>query len=148
MINRFTGEYKFLSNFYIVDVLNLFDGFIYSSVEHAYMSMKSDLPEWKEYCRNKENSCGAVKRKSYELTLIDGWETKKLIYMREFVTYKFLHNKELQIKLLETGNQNLIEGNFHGDVFWGMTLLENPNFGENHLGRILMEIRDKIKLEF
>jgi ribA/ribD-fused uncharacterized protein len=146
MINRFSGEYKFLSNFYLVDIFNKYDNCMYKSVEHAYMSMKSDLSEWKAYCRGEEVSCGEVKRKSYELNkLIDGWEEKKLEFMKTFVTYKFLHHKDLQKQLIDTGEQNLIEGNYHGDIFWGMTLLKNPNEGENHLGRILMNLRSELK---
>ena len=147
MINRFAEENKFLSNFYLIDVYNQFDGYTYKSVEHAYMSMKSDLPEWKEFCRHPDTTCGMVKKKSYELTLPADWEQKKLVYMSSFVGYKFSFHEDLTQKLIATGNQNLVEGNYHGDIFWGVTLLENPNIGENHLGRILMDLRTQLQIE-
>jgi predicted NAD-dependent protein-ADP-ribosyltransferase YbiA (DUF1768 family) len=39
--------------------------------------------------------------------------------MFELVLEKFKQNLELKQKLLETGNQELIEGNTWNDTFWG-----------------------------
>ena len=35
---------------------------------------------------------------------------------------------------------NIVEGNTWGDVFWGVC----NGIGENHLGNILMDVRDEI----
>ena len=49
MIKEFQGEYRFLSNFAKVDIT--IDGLTYRSVEHAYISQKSDDIEWKNFCK-------------------------------------------------------------------------------------------------
>jgi len=41
MIKEFQGEHRWLSNFTPVNIL--YKGYIYSSVEHAYVSAKSDF---------------------------------------------------------------------------------------------------------
>lgn len=61
--------------------------------------------------------------------------------MRQLVRQKF-SKEPLQSRLLATGNAVLEEGNTWNDKFWGKFCGE----GENHLGRILMEIRDEIGL--
>lgn len=43
--------------------------------------------------------------------------------------------------LLRTGEQDLIEGNDWGDTFWGV----DQGIGDNHLGKILMQVRTEIR---
>lgn len=59
--------------------------------------------------------------------------------MREVVECKFKQNRWLMQKLMSTGKTQLVEGNNWNDTFWGVYKGE----GENMLGKILMEIRDK-----
>jgi len=52
----------------------------------------------------------------------------------------------MKIKLLETGDRELIEGNYWKDTFWGV--YKDPlghKHGLNHLGKLLMRIRFEIK---
>lgn len=42
--------------------------------------------------------------------------------------------------LLDTGNKTLKEGNYWKDLYWGVDLRTGE--GENHLGKILMQLRD------
>ena len=58
----------------------------------------------------------------------------KVKLMFVLVTEKFKQNPELKQKLLETGNQELIEGNTWNDTFWGVC----NGQGQNWLGKILM----------
>jgi predicted NAD-dependent protein-ADP-ribosyltransferase YbiA (DUF1768 family) len=44
-------------------------------------------------------------------------------------------------RLKETGNRLLINGNNKQETYWGVDLYSWQ--GENHLGKILMNIRDK-----
>ena len=53
---------------------------------------------------------------------------------------KFRGDIDLRSLLVATGDRELIEGNTWGDTFWGVD--KNTGQGENHLGRILMELRD------
>lgn len=140
MIKEFKKEYKFLSNFYPVDIE--LHGKVYSSVEHAYMSCKSYSEEWKDFCSDKKNSAGYVKKESKKIKLIENWEFIKLSIMETCLRNKF-KNPELARKLLYTNNEFIQEGNYWGDKFWGVCLKTNQ--GENNLGKLIMKIRNELR---
>lgn len=52
-----------------------------------------------------------------------------------------MFHSDLRKKLLATGDAELVENNTCGDVFWGIC----DGVGENHLGKILMLVRDRLK---
>jgi ribA/ribD-fused uncharacterized protein len=118
----------------------------YASVEHAYMSAKSDDPMWKDYCANPNISASDAKREGKKVQLVPDWELIKFSVMKDCLRAKFLQ-EQFKIKLIATGNQNIQEGNWWGDRVWGVDLKENPNVGENHLGRLLMKIREELIIE-
>ena len=143
-------DHSFLSNFYITDVE--YNGVVYPSSEHAYMSAKSDeeveidgrKSSWKDFCRRPDVKPSKVKGESRFLTLPDNWNEMKVEVMYLCLVSKF-RNEPLRSRLLATGNQNIQEGNWHGDTFWGIDLRSNPNVGENNLGRLLMRVRDELR---
>lgn len=61
--------------------------------------------------------------------------------MEEIVRAKFSENETLKNMLLATGDAELKEGNTWNDTFWGID--QKTGSGENHLGKILMKIRDE-----
>lgn len=61
--------------------------------------------------------------------------------MRQLVTDKFTRSNELRRRLLATEDAELVEGNAWNDTFWGVC----RGNGQNHLGRILMEVRDGLR---
>ena len=65
--------------------------------------------------------------------------------MTNIVFEKFQQNPLLAKRLLETGDCMLQEGNYWKDLFWGVDLKTGE--GENHLGKILMELREIYKRE-
>lgn len=150
MITEFQREYRWLSNFYPAVVL--YKGVQYSSVEHAYMSAKSDSNffafaskkelNWKEFCQDSSNSPATIKRMSRKITLVDNWDDIKLQVMEECLRSKFSQDP-FKIMLLETGDQHLQEGNWWSDVYWGVNLKTNK--GENNLGKLIMKIRTDLK---
>lgn len=142
MILEFRDEYNWLSNFYLVDIL--YKGEIYPSVEHAYMSAKSDDPEWKNQCMDRSIKPGKIKQMSQEIPIIKGWDKKKLKVMYDCLKVKY-NQEPFKTKLLATGTQNIQEGNYHNDEFWGVNIKKIPNYGENYLGRLIMEIRKQLK---
>lgn len=151
MIPHFkTEQHRYLSNFYLVDVEYL--GIIYPSSEHAYMSAKSNEEvvidgktyNWKYFCQKRDTRPGRIKGESKFLTLPDNWDTIKVQVMYDCLVSKF-SNPQLRGWLLATGHQNIQEGNWHHDTFWGVDLRVNPNIGENNLGRLLMRVRDEIR---
>lgn len=136
MIDRFAGEYRFLSNFYPCHV-NL-DGLWFHSVEHAYQAaktfdMKERLRIW------KMNRAGDAKKAGNQVKLRPDWESVKLNIMRDLLVQKF-KDPELKKQLLDTRPHDLVEGNDWGDKFWGVC----DGVGENWLGKLLMQIRESL----
>ena len=144
MIHTFTtDETRWLSNMHLVDIE--FDGRIFPSVEHAYQSAKFHDESWKEYCSARHIASKLVKvaSRSEDFVLRPDWDEVKLNVMEECLREKF-KQEPFRSKLIATGKQNIQEGNFWGDIFWGVDLKKDPNVGENHLGRLIMKIRDEL----
>ena len=137
IINKFRGKYFFLSNFYEVPVTTE-DGIKYSTSEHAYQAAKMEKKEDAEKVRLAPTPAKA-KSLGTELTPKKDWEKIKVGVMKDIVELKFFQNFTIYKKLLETGKAHLIEGNTWKDDFWGVY----QGKGENHLGIILMQIRDE-----
>lgn len=68
-------------------------------------------------------------------------QDEMLEFMESLVQAKFYGNPGLMRRLLDTGNRTLINGNQKKELFWGVDLYSW--LGENRLGKIIMEIRDK-----
>lgn len=138
MITSFSGPYRFLSNFYPgpVDL----SGVSYPSVEHAYVAAKTLDMNLRAKIR-ATTSPGAVKRLGRSLELRPDWEFMKLGLMKSLVHDKFALNPALGLRLIQTGDLQLIEGNTWGDTYWGVC----NGVGENHLGLILMDVRRVLK---
>lgn len=139
-IAEFTGEYRFLSNFYPAIVI--MDGEPYPSIENAYQAAKTLDPELRKPFR-EDITAAKAKKMGQKLELRADWEEVKLGIMKELVMDKFGHFG-LQEKLLATGNVTLIEGNNWHDRFFGVCSCERckNRGGKNHLGQILMEVRE------
>jgi ribA/ribD-fused uncharacterized protein len=89
---------------------------------------------------------GKAKRLGRQATLRDDWEQDKMNVMEAALRKKFAI-PELREKLLATGDAWLEEGNYWHDNFWGVChcLKCQDEMGWNHLGKILMKIRDEIR---
>jgi len=136
MIDSFKGENRFLSNFWPAKVV--LDDMTFASVEHAYVATKTlDMLKRKEI--QSVPTPGQVKRLGRTLVLRPDWDEVKLGVMEDLVRQKFQH-PELAKLLLAAGEQELVEGNTWGDTFWG----ECFGSGANHLGKILMKVRDEL----
>ena len=137
MIDSFTGDFRFLSNFWPAEV-NL-DGVTYASVEHAYQAAKTLDP--KERAAFQGITAGEAKKLGRKVTMRPGWDKIKVEVMCMLNTQKYMDHPELQEKLLKTGDHELVEGNNWGDKFWGKV----RGHGSNHLGKILMNLRGAIR---
>lgn len=144
-VTRFAGSYAFLSNFFPVQVRWV--GETYPSVEHAYQAAKTKSPKWKRKIREAKTP-GLAKRYGQKAPLRKDWDEVRLRVMEELVRRKFTENVELRRALLKTGNMRLVEGNTWGDRFWGKVVVGTKLVGKNHLGKILMKIRDELRDEF
>lgn len=140
MINEFRGEYRWLSNFFPAKVK--YNGLDYPTTEHAYQAAKSDDPKvWKQFQELKTPR--EAQKLGQTIPLPPNWDKKKWSVMFRLNLQKYDNSPELRLKLLSTGDQELIEGNTWGDVYWGVCNGE----GRNELGRILMIIRDILRME-
>ena len=138
MISSFRDEYFFLSNFYPVEIK--LDGIVYPNAETAFQAQKTlDVEERRKFSMLKNPV--QAKRLGRKVKLRDDWEEVKLDIMTEIVSQKFLQHPHLIEMLLQTGDEELVEGNKWGDRFWGVC----KGKGKNHLGKILMKIRDTYK---
>lgn len=137
-IDSFSGKYRFLSNFFPAPVE--FMDLKFPSSEHAYQYMKNPNDPYAQKILNEGSSLSPsqVKRLSRKIKLSDDWSQKKDDIMFHIVLSKFQQNKHLKNFLLQTGDQELIEGNTWGDVYWGVC----NGVGENRLGKILMKVRE------
>lgn len=136
-IEAFEGKYRFLSNFYPCKVK--YQGIYYPTVEHGFQACKSLLK--KDRLRiGKLPTAAAAKQAGRKLKLRKDWETYKEVIMYNFLKQKFKWEKNpiLAGKLKDTGDAKLIEGNWWGDIYWGVC----DGKGQNRLGVLLMKVRD------
>jgi ribA/ribD-fused uncharacterized protein len=148
MIEGFSGRYNFLSNFYPVKIVH--QGITYPTVEHYYVALKikNDQQLDGRYislidCReliSKISTPAKVKQFGKSLKLRKDWDQVKMDVMLWGIREKF-KDKDLRDLLLLTGDQILVETNWWGDKFWGVS----GGQGENNLGKILMKVRDEIR---
>jgi len=137
VIKGFFGEYRWLSNFHIVDIY--YDGVIYPSTEHAYQAAKSsNINTRKEFLKL---SCKEAQLKGQTIKIVDNWIDIKYSVMFNVILYKFKHNDDLKKMLVDTGDKYLEETNHWGDTYYGVCNGE----GQNKLGKILMEVREMFK---
>lgn len=142
MIERFEGEYRFLSNFY--DYTICVKGRLFASSEHAYQAAKTFDP-WEQKRVQQARSPFAAKREGRKATLRPDWDNVKIEVMRIVLSCKFPEGGALVPKLLATAEEELVEGNDHGDDYWGMVWDGAKWVGENQLGRLLMERRWQLR---
>lgn len=150
-IDRFRGEYSFLSNFYGCKIIiQTKDGQLtFWNAEAAFQAMKTtDVEERMKFCDIKN----PVKAKGLgrKVKLRKDWDIIRVSVMEYIVNEKFQQNGDLAQKLLDTEGKQLIEGNNHNDKFWGMIPVPvgatDVWVGENHLGKILEDVRCWIRL--
>jgi ribA/ribD-fused uncharacterized protein len=139
VITSFAGEYRFLSNFWPACVV--LDGHSYRTVEHAYQAAKS----LDASVRRRVAMCyraADAKALGKILAVRPDWfiGDTRLRIMRDLLKQKF-GTEPLRGRLLDTGSARLVEGNWWGDRYWGVC----DGRGENHLGRLLMEIREELQ---
>jgi ribA/ribD-fused uncharacterized protein len=152
---RDRAEFEFLSHFYPARIV--LDGEDWPSVEHYYQAQKSDSHRYRAAIRAAV-SPGIAKRlaappdaprrlsqqswfrKNGKLPRAD-WAEVKLAVMRRADEAKFLQNPDLAQRLLATGDAELVEDS-RNEAFWGTG---RDDAGLNWAGRILMEIREKLR---
>lgn len=138
IIEEFRGEYRWLSNFWIHDTARRL------SVEHHYQAAKTtNYQDWLLIMSAETPSLAKKYGKPVErggrISVREDWNDVRLTLMEQFTREKYGTNRKLRQKLLDTSGSLIIEGNTHGDTFWGVC----NGVGENNLGKIIMRIRDE-----
>jgi len=139
MIDRFDGtEYRFLSNFYThEDMVIEYKGLIYTSTEAAYQAQKEKDP----LARVKYTKMAPAqsKKAGRKADIVPNWEKKKEQVMLDLLRIKF-SIPFLAEQLIATHPHELVEGNWWGDIWWGIC----QGVGQNKLGKLLMKVRKEI----
>lgn len=137
MIDRFDGEYAFLSN-YSASPFRI-NYVLFPTMEHYFQANKADNQN--DYLHIAyAPTPGEAKRLGRKIQLRSDWEEIKDEVMLTGLRKKFA-NPELRNLLLATGDEELIEGNYWGDTYWGVC----NGVGQNKLGKLLMQTREEIK---
>lgn len=136
--------HEWLSNMYLTPVVDD-EGTVWKSSENYYQAEKTTIPYERMqifHATPKES-----KKIAKKVTMRPDWNAfngfMKLNAMKTALRMKF-SNPEMKAKLLATGNSLIVEENYWHDNFWGScTCSKCGNKGQNHLGILLMEQRDK-----
>lgn len=161
------SEYGVFSNFYQLETPIYYDNLPFSTSEHLYQYLKFGNDDRSETIRYRKliqeastpyttkilghQHCPKNKEMYFRkylpiieqskkdgIKMMEGWDTIKVEVMKIIIRMKFSIDKYKQI-LLSTGDKTIVE-HTHRDNFWG----DGGNgTGKNHLGKILMEIRDE-----
>lgn len=143
-ITEFRGTNRFLSNFALVDIE--IQGYPFPSTENAYQAYKSQDKSHVSACMNC--TPGVAKALGKTCNVKDNFDDIKVEFMTTINRLKFMQSPFFE-KLMATGDVQIIEGNTWHDNFWGDCSCDKCKDikGQNHLGRILMNIRNRHLLD-
>ncbi len=117
------------------------DGKFWKTSEHYFQAQKFAGTEHEEELRlAKTPKDVANMGRERKRPLRPDWEEVKDDIMRKAVLRKFETHKDIRDLLLSTGDEEIIE-NTKGDYYWGCG---SDGSGKNMLGKILMEVREKL----
>lgn len=131
----FRNEYWFLSNMFECPIV--YRGLKFRNVEAAFHAQKSE----KDAVRFCSLDGFAAKKLGRAVLLRADWSAVRIQLMTEIVYAKFMQHPALQELLLNTGDVPIVEENSWNDTFWGTC----NGRGQNHLGKILMNIRENLR---
>jgi len=134
---RYLPYFEF-SNFYRAPIT--IDGKTYATSEHYFQSQKFLDAKIQEKIRSCSPSSALSIGNDRNLPLREDWECIKEDVMRKALEAKFTQHPKLKNLLLSTGNRNLMEWKAHGS-YWGCY----TSGGQNRLGVLLMELREKLR---
>lgn len=137
----------FLSGWYVFDNFAPFQvewrGKLYPTSEHAYQAAHfvDIAPEFAEQIRLAKSPREASDVANEHSDREDPeWKSKRLGFMKEIVRCKLEQHAYIRQTLTESGDKYIVEMN-DNDEFWGWG---KNHDGENHLGKIWMQLRDEI----
>lgn len=134
------GPYGYLANYSPHGFYK--DEIYYPTVEHYYQSEKFADPEIKHIIITARTPKEASQiGRSRELKRKDNFKNQKLAVMYAGILEKFRQHPDIRSKLIETRNEEIREMTVK-ESYWGV----GPKLdGENHIGIILMAVREQLK---
>jgi ribA/ribD-fused uncharacterized protein len=139
VIRVFENEFAFLSNSYQTPFR--IDGVSYVNVEQYYHSMKTQEKKQREKILSTDDP-HVIYKLGRKCSLRKDWDSVKTKYMRRAITAKFSQNKDIRDKLIATKDLELENGIAEKDGVWGISIYTHQ--GENLLGKMLMELRERL----
>lgn len=136
--------YNEFSNFapYPIEV----DGFVYPTNEHYFQASKFNDEKLHHTIRECDSPGRAFRygrNPGYKDKIRSDWQTYRLEVMRKAIYAKFTQHDSLKQLLLGTGDVLIVEDS-PVDSFWGCG---KDRDGQNHLGLLLVELRQKLREE-
>ena len=125
-----------------------YQGVKYRTTENFYQAMK--LPKDRLDLRAEIAAMGPFEAKKQirdksKYTWRADWTKDESIKVMEFILrVKFVPGTSWYEKLMKTGDEEIVEWNNWADLFWGKDVVTKE--GDNHLGELLMKIRDGYKI--
>lgn len=136
------GKYGFLASYSEHGFYK--DGIFWKTLEHYYQAQKFDdkkvIKKIIDAKTPKEASMIGRDRNNH---LKSNWETIKLDIMEEGLYNKYMQNKDICQKLLNTGNRKIVEATVK-EFYWGCGI---DGTGENQFGMLLVKVRNRIRKE-
>ena len=105
------------------------------------------MPRVQELVVSQRNPITAkMKSRSYHYDSRGDWDRVRVATMRWCLRAKLLRNwGDFSVLLLESGDRSIVEES-RNDTYWGAKQKDNGTLeGVNALGRLLMELREKLK---
>ena len=148
-----TSKFCKHSNFYERKFVH--EHILYNSVEQAYQHKKARTATDLNKCREILFHADPATQKylGQRVRGLDevAWEKNRLGYMKDILISKYTQHPDLKDALVGTGNRRLAEANSR-DAFYGIGIAVTHQDvlntevwqGQNHLGRLLMEVRQEL----
>jgi ribA/ribD-fused uncharacterized protein len=135
-----SDEYGCFSNFAAYPIR--LKGRVWPTSEHYFQAQKFAEPAQQEEIRKAKSPMLAARMgRSRKRKLRREWESMKVNVMREAVLAKFTQHDDLRDILLSTADAKIVEHTAN-DSYWGDG---GDGSGRNMLGRILAEVREKLR---
>lgn len=139
------------SNFQKMEIPMVYDGHTYNTVENFYQAMKTTDKAIR--ARIASVSASEAKKMGRKLTIRPDWEDIKLKVMEYALKHKFQPGTTHYSDLVAYKGE-IVEDNLWHDNYWGVckcALLTQSSYGvkgcrngKNHLGVLLMALRDQL----
>lgn len=123
-----------------------FEGEVFATSEHAYQAGKARKPEVRRWLMEAPSPSllAMAAHGLYYWDVAPGWSKFKFDRMRRVLAAKYTQHADLQVLLLSTGEDQLIEtATVDNEVnrLWG----EVNGVGQNMLGKMLMDLRSELR---